>query len=163
MGCDEHMFVERMRKGVWVPVRPPETNYWSLYTQEQSALETFAENMEEDPFPTFAPEWNFGRDYRAYGHLAGVRVRDIMFKRPAGLPRDVSPVIALMYEDWGMDAHSATFYTLKELVRYFEAENGTPDVLGLGRILQLIQAMECVATEHGLSDDEVRMIVWFDN
>ena len=160
MGCDEHMYVERWRKTEWIHVNPPQDDFWGQFSKAEPELVTFAHAFIEDPIPTNLNFWHFGRDYRAYGYLAGVRVKTLEFKQPAGFPKDASKKVREEFLSWGQDAHTPTFYTLQELENYTKSISEFPS---LRRIRNLVVQMKKTAKNYSLSHDLVRMIVWFDN
>jgi hypothetical protein len=137
MGCDEHLYIEAFVDGAWRPIDPPKP------------IDTEREEDDSDPIPS----WNFGRSYRAYARLAGVRnyneVAPIAPDR--GLPSDMSAPVRTCYENMEPDAHSATWFTLPEI-------EGEQD-----RIEELAAEMRRVAMERGVPPEHVRAVVWFDN
>lgn len=86
MGCDIHCYAEIKKNNKWEEV-------------------------------DFGYEIYDGRNYFLFSVLAGVRnkykIRPI--KEPRGLPDDVCNSIKKGSEDWGIDGHSHSWYTLKEL------------------------------------------------
>jgi hypothetical protein len=60
------------------------------------------------------------RRYGTFGFLAGVRnysgIQPIA--EPRGIPEDISSDVATDYNDWGFDAHSASWLSVDELVPY---------------------------------------------
>jgi hypothetical protein len=57
------------------------------------------------------------RNYIFFGIIAGVRSYDTksMVSEPRGLPKDVSPQVKRHSDQWGVDGHSHSYLTLKEL------------------------------------------------
>lgn len=100
MGCDIHSYVEvRRPDGAW----------------QMLAGDLFEGEYEQDrtePFPH--------RTYGLFGFLADVRNYSHVpsLDKPRGLPEDVSAELAEKYADWGVDAHSASWLTLAELLRH---------------------------------------------
>jgi len=104
MGCDIHLFVERLHKGVWVPVNPepaPQAvkddygiHHWGRYVDE-NPLEEIGQAMLdfEDRVPSSAQAWWFGRNYPAFAQLAGVRGDHGIMQDPEGVPDDASPAV----------------------------------------------------------------------
>lgn len=197
MGCDIHCYVEKWVGTHWVPVYPPNDEgagwrNWGRYTPSPSPIELLAQahTPVEQLEPHEAPYWYFGRDYEAFGNLAGVRRQDLVFEEPRGLPEDMSPGTLRVYgvkigEDltsekadrWVKERISKRF-TLggEEYVTgpgwhsasYFTlrelathiAENLTAEP----RILELREAMKNVLQENGMEDaSHVRVVFWFDN
>jgi hypothetical protein len=161
--------MERKTPRGWVLINPPKENGWGEYADAESELEQLAQSHDEWPEPTIANFWQFGRFYEIYAFLAGVRSSySPMFKAPRGIPVDVHPLLRAAYDDWGPDAHSATWYTLSELEHHFRArgmdkrKNGfTTD--GIERLRNLILAMNREAEKYKLTNQDIRMIIWFDN
>jgi hypothetical protein len=118
MGCDIHLYVERVHltKG-WVPVDPPGAEHeeppfnrdgtanphysaqpsrtsWSRFIEPESDLKLLADAGQEkaDVIPSVANSWSFWRNYSAFARLAGVRsvagVEPFLPRRP--VPADVS-------------------------------------------------------------------------
>jgi len=65
-----------------------------------------------------------GRNYALFSTLAGVRnYGDTeIIDEPRGIPSDANKFIKADYERWGCDAHTPSWFTLKELIDYQEAE-----------------------------------------
>lgn len=117
MGCDIHVFVEQLDdKGVWCKLDEPSIEIYK----------------DQNGNPVMYDTWYFGRNYALFSMLADVRngygfagcdtgdpVEPI--SEPRGLPADVSPEIFKEHQEWGYDAHSATYFTLREL-RYVDWE-----------------------------------------
>jgi len=87
MGCDIHSFAEKRNK---------QTNKWEKVKGKH-------------PF-----NW---RNYSVFAFLAGVRNYDHCepLAEPKGIPKDVCEEIRIEYEGWEYDAHSASYFTAKEL------------------------------------------------
>lgn len=111
--------------------------------------------------PDFEPfDW---RNYAMFGFLAGVRSHwcDPIVE-PRGFPANASYAVHKDYEDWGTDAHTPSFLTLKELLDFGYAKlayNGEtyrdnlPDIF----FVDLVKLAM-------LGDPEdVRVVFWFDN
>jgi hypothetical protein len=110
MGTDIHLFVERRVNGEWLSV-----DKWT----------------EEDGYPYVA--WNDGFykgcNYDLFAILADVRngygfagcdTGDCFnpIDAPRGLPDDVSPKVEANSDHWGIDGHSHSWFTLKELLNF---------------------------------------------
>lgn len=100
VGCDIHMYVEKKKNGKWVPAQ-------GMIKDEDSGIM-------DVPYPdTFYNE----RNYLLFGFLTGGEVRREMnspFKLK-GFPKNASPEIRKIYEQYGCDAHSPSYLTLEEL------------------------------------------------
>jgi hypothetical protein len=204
MGCDIHSYVERLHptKG-WVPVNPvpsgnsgprylPNGDYnydrridwddWGRWLKDsKSPVKALADTGRElvDIIPEKAESWSFGRNYEAFGELAGVRREELgppIERR--GVPEDISEqlfhegffVEVAVLDDlasrkrngktyyWGPYWHSSHWYSLSEMIqfcrdRFFKEK----------RIWQLRDEMKKVAKTYGLGSDGVRFVFWFDN
>jgi hypothetical protein len=90
MGCDIYTFVEwRTPEGEWQQV-----------------------DAEKELFG-----W---RSYNTFGWLADVRNYSAVpfIAAGRGLPADVSDTVRAEYEEWGLDAHSASWVSLEELAKF---------------------------------------------
>jgi hypothetical protein len=196
MGCDIHCYVERVHpaKG-WVPVNPPKGNSesrynpdgsynhnrkvdwedWGRWVEEEAPLKKLADLALEkvDIIPEQANDWAFGRNYEAFGQLAGVRSGCEPFEDLRHVPDDISdPVFREGYQDsaqwggrqverfgqtwyFGPDWHSPTWYDLDDLKLYSRGSEL--------RIRQLRDELKKVAKTYGLQGHQVRVVLWFDN
>lgn len=115
MGCDIHLYVEKLEKEKWVSA-----DKWSKEkNDDDSDMERVAY---DDQIYT-------GRNYDLFGILADVRngrgfagvdMGDgfIPIDMPRDLPHDVSPEVGKMADYWEGDGHSHSHFTLKELIDY---------------------------------------------
>ena len=113
MGCDIHMFVEIHRhdrdfKDGWRDADNYQKDYWNT-DKRVTELSRFEK----------VPIWD-GRDYTLFSILAGVRNSNNIkpVKEPRGFPEDCNESIKNQYEEWGIDAHTPSWLTLKELKAY---------------------------------------------
>jgi hypothetical protein len=120
--------------------------------------------------------------------LAGVRNYDRCepLSEPRDLPEDVSKEIKKEYEEWGYDAHSASYLTIKELIcfdydkKFWNrrvskqigpnswtgtglAEEGEGEIISyrenLGEgFFDRLEALKSLG-----EPDDVRIVFWFDN
>lgn len=103
MGCDIHPFVEvQLEEGSWDLVLKPELTEYG-----------------------FTNNYYFSRmrNYDLFGVLADVRngtygEEFVPIAEPRGLPDDISCDVKAISEDWGIDGHSHSYLTLKELLDY---------------------------------------------
>lgn len=60
------------------------------------------------------------RNYARFATLADVRNYGgtVPISQPRGIPKDCNEFIKRDYADWGCDAHSASYFTLRELIDY---------------------------------------------
>lgn len=120
------------------------------------------------------------RNYSLFAVLANVRndgSHDYIDK-PRGLPDDATEFVKQDYEDFGWDAHSCSYLTLRELIEYHD-EHKPKDIFGHYILLPLINDLKRRADEFhfiyefswdGVRRDEalqqaenMRFIFWFDN
>lgn len=137
MGCDIHAYVEkRNAKGQWEIVlgkNPWIDEYLELSksAEENGDLDRanrFKQQVKEYELnkPIVTEGWIYeGRSYNLFGILAGVRNYEVTpISEIKGIPNDSCKKITEEYENWGCDAHSASYYTFEELLDY-EWENNT--------------------------------------
>jgi len=98
-----------------------------------------------------------GRNYRLFGVLANVRgTPDSEFTQAnRDLPDDCCDQLSNEYESWGDDGHSATYYTLAELLAYPWSRRGFSD---FGDSVERLKARSA-SPDY----DDVRLTIWFDN
>ena len=104
-----------------------------------------------------------GRNYNLFGVLAGVRSREEgMIDYPRDLPDDLSEEIRDEYMSWGCDAHSATYYTLDELL---DSDYRKMSVGELAEIRLKYFFKDVLDTCLKLTDNpsDFRLVFWFDN
>lgn len=105
-----------------------------------------------------------GRNYTLFGALAGVRdgSMEIISDFAKGLPVDVSTEICNMSDDWGMDAHSHSYLTAKELVdsKYYKMSDFELEDMGIGTFF--FRTVVNTLLNMGNPED-VRIVFWFDN
>lgn len=119
------------------------------------------------------------RNYSLFAVLADVRNDGYDYiDEPRGLPDDVTEFVKKDYETWGWDAHSCSYFTLRELIEYHD-EYKPKDIYGHDILLPLINELKRRADEFhfiyefswdGTRRDEamqkaedIRFIFWFDN
>lgn len=142
MGADIHMYTEIRgwfpnEEPRWIHVQQallldaPEQSHYAMNEpyDEEYALEDLPLDQVDGPEPinTLGRSWYPGRNYEEFQMLAGVRGETFPPMKPPTLelPVDTCQEIRTAYESWGVDAHTATYYTLDELVNieksgYFE-------------------------------------------
>lgn len=172
MGCDIHMYVERRSnkygggKTEWVS-----GDYFSIKNPKNPSCIPIHQELYGD------------RNYALFAVLANVRNRYYdeaypYIDTPRGLPDDVTEYVKAEYDSWGMDAHSCSYFTLKELVE-FHAEKAPMDDFGYDILKPLIERLKQRADEfsiiydfewnRGMSDEmidkmgNIRIVFWFDN
>ena len=100
MGCDIHIHCEyRDDDGIW---HNCDNHIWD---------EDNEEFVVEDIY--------WGRNYDLFGILAGVRSREYpMISPPRGIPHDISAKTKEFADMWRGDAHSYSYVTMKELIKW---------------------------------------------
>ena len=170
MGCDIHIVVMRKHKGNWVTVDPPppidpeptygdpsdETN-WGRYMEVNEIEELAASLLPfEDRIPSDIHEWNFWRDYEAFGNVAGVR-GGAALSSPKGWPPDSPDSYDDAYRDW---CHSPTWFAADE---WAELCKKHPQFEDDPRWCGLRDAMLKIASDYNINPADVRMVICFDN
>ena len=101
MGCDISVHCEYRKDGVWYN------------------CDNFEWDQEYGRYEFSSIYWY--RNYELFGVLAGVR--DISYgtiSEPKGLPEDISPKTKELADEWKGDAHSYSYLTMRELLRWKE-------------------------------------------
>lgn len=104
MGCDIHLYTEKRKGDEWVCVDHFKINpYYRDFPNE------------EEPYQLI-PIYDT-RDYLLFATLANVRNYSGItpIDAPRGLPNDVSDTVKEASENWGVDGHSHSWLTAKEL------------------------------------------------
>ena len=96
MGCDIHMYIEKMRNGKWVPAQ-------GFVEIDDGVIDVPYNDRFSD------------RDYLLFGMLAGVRDSTNQMFEPKGFPSDASPELNAVYKGWEPVAHTPSYLTLAEL------------------------------------------------
>lgn len=164
MGCDMHAYIETKRKnndGNWQVLPLLAIKY-------------------SDRFPSILDFYS-GRDYELFGWLTGGIVRcdtDTALDAPRGIPQDVDYEIEKEYNNWNGDAHSASYFTLKELKEAYSeipkkvyefdtwGESTTKKVKNefRKRVKYFLNTIEVLVETIGwFDDDEIRIVFWFDS
>lgn len=110
MGCDIHMYTEFKHDGQWKncdhfmfnPSFDPTRCKSFLSSQYQ--LVPFFDDRNYDLFSVLANVRNYANTDYIDNHR--------------GLPENVTLYVKSEYEDWELDAHSASYFTLKELIDF---------------------------------------------
>lgn len=113
MGCDIHTHVEFYHEGTktW---KDGNRYYRNPYYDRDG-------DDEEEKRAFWVDELCGERNYGLFAILADVRNNSKVecICKPKGLPDDCNAYIKKCYEEWGADAHSASYFTLKELMKYY--------------------------------------------
>lgn len=123
MGCDIHHYEEvRSEDGDWASVQKLVKNeYYEQYPDEERPM-VLDHYGYDDPrrlwrcYDLFAILANVRNGRGFAGCLTGAGFNSIV--EPRGLPDDVSDVIKSESDSWGMDGHSHSWLTLKEILDY---------------------------------------------
>lgn len=110
MGCDIHTHIECRRNWVQNPT-------W-IDADHYKRNEYFGLDECEKEFDVIEVFGN--RNYSLFSLLADVRNygNTVPISEPRGLPEDCNEHIVKDFEDWGCDAHSESYFTLKELIDF---------------------------------------------
>ena len=116
------------------------------------------------PYP-YSDQPYGGRCYRLFGALAGVRDTSVDMIVPGRwdkLPDDVSVELESMSDDFGMDAHSHSYLTLRELMdsKYYKMSVLALQSIGIDPYF--FKTMVPDLQKFGDPDD-IRIVFWFDN
>ena len=143
---------------------------------EDYIMNKFLKNsISDDPnFPYWKDESKFpypytdqpysNRNYRLFGALSGVRdgSMELIADMDRGLPDDVSDELCNIFDEWGMDAHSANYLYLDEILEssYYKMSDEDLDDLGVGTFFfrDVVDALLDVGEPKN-----VRLVFWFDN
>jgi hypothetical protein len=164
MGCDIHFYVEkyvydidRPGNGTWISIDKWTLNpYYSEYPDEPEWEVTLENEMFSE------------RNYFLFAILANVRNQDhlmIPISTTRGLPDDVSPKIKILSDYEGIDAHSHSWLTVKEIIDYdwdresiYNGKKFTPRDCCKEFINEFIPKILKLAAAQDL-----RLVFWFDN
>lgn len=168
MGCDIHMYVEYNRTG------KAESDW--LCGDYFRVADPLAEKPAIKRIELYGE-----RDYSLFAVLADVRNSNLCdyIAEPRGLPDDVTEFVKREYGAWGNDAHSCSYFTLRELIDYHD-EHKPQDLLGYDVLKPLINKLKQRADELDLiwdfewhnsftrdiahkKADRIRIVFWFDN
>lgn len=136
MGCDIHLFVEVRKDGKWEAIKDidkyalkqaqEDLDYFRCFGADEMPGYTemdFIERVEQESQPKYMFLYN-GRNYNLFSMLAGVRngyrsngntyeITPIDYAR--GVPSDASDAYKQYADEWGVDGHSHSYFTLTEL------------------------------------------------
>lgn len=160
MGCDIHVRTEVRRyrdeartDGIWISADTFKVNPdHFLYGND--------ERYEVEEIYT-------GRDYNLFSILADVRNyyagtrRVVPISKPKGFPDDASDETKSSYEHWRCDAHSASWYTLQELLNNKDRFTETEFIEAIDKLQSLTRNHPYPQFE--IKAEDVRIVFWFDN
>lgn len=162
MGCDIHIYLESKKKingeERWVNV-----DHWQINPYFNNENSDWDGEREFEHVPVY-----FGRNYELFGILAGVRDNSMTpIDDPRGIPNDISDVTRKEHEQWKQDAHSATYFTLDELLDFYQKKKKHQETLDyfLNGIKERFYREFFLVSEERNKDFEkkFRVIFWFDN
>lgn len=133
MGCDIHLYKEKKVDGQWV-------------TADEGWVDEYNEGYVDVPWKKRFTQ----RDYDLFGFLCkGVR-REFDFSLiEKGLPEQMSPEVAAIYNHWESDAHSCSYLTLTELKEAWEMLQKTlTPVSGMIHKDQLVTLQETLNSDN---------------
>lgn len=170
MGCDIHWYMEKKKSGKW--------ELLGELIKEESPID----HIEDEPCYIQSPTDHMGRDYNLFAVLTGNHVRARSQNTPAlpeprGLPSDICKEIKIVCDQYGIDGHSHTYFTLKELEEFFitpDSMLGIPtDLIPIGTLNKnrhqfpdmerVINIMREYLSEVGDDSERIRAVFWFDN
>lgn len=159
MGCDEHMYFEVNRAGTWAVVAPDPALDGDGSDGGDGWFQTYPDINE-----ALQKRWHLDRYYHAYAQLCGVRLSGAMPYEPwfpdRGCPPG-DPSIRSFHDPEGVPDgadHSPSWFTLAEL-----AEKMAPVADPVPRLADLLAKMIEVAKREGVSPENLRAIIGFDN
>lgn len=169
MGCDIHTHVE---------IR---SDRWGRRQIDWRCGDYFSVIDPLDPDAKYVVQEVHGnRNYSLFAVLADVRNDGSLdyIDEPRGLPDDVTEFVKEDYDGWGWDAHSCSYFTLRELIEYHN-EHAPKNMFGHYILLPLINDLKRRADEFNLiyehwwdgdryedallKAEDIRFVFWFDN
>lgn len=171
MGCDIHLYAEKKVysyadkdkiAGKWVSL-----DKWV----ERDEWETDTELYRELDVPDEDEVYSHGRNYNLFTALANVRSQyftDPQFICEAkGFPKDASRMVKLKKKHYGSDGHSHSWLTLAELKAFDWSSFGKTCDDFRNEVFQKLEAWKKdyphQKDEEARTDEEVRIVFWFDN
>jgi hypothetical protein len=180
MGCDIHFFIEKytdepQKSGPIYEEEVKEENINELLGDERKKSWKSIDEWEWHKYPgesdylSCKSELYSHRNYDVFSTLAyGVRGDGPSISEPRGLPDDVSCPVKTCSDQWGMDAHSHSYFTLSELIDAYERLKPELDKhykdSYWGNPIDIIKE-EIIDKMKLLGDntDHIRCVFWFDN
>lgn len=159
MGCDIHLFAEKL-------VTPKWWQFWKklkwISIDKYTPNSDFGE-YDNEPELHIEPESRFysGRNYNLFCALAGVRRymfigEAAIVSNPKGLPVDCCEEIKEESRKCGSDGHSHSWNTLAELEAFDWSEYGTTCDRFKEKVFHKLR-------EHSNDPHKVRIVYFFDN
>lgn len=123
MGCDIHLYVE---------INTEVNNYksWKIFEKlYRIGLYDKEEILHE--------KWYGNRNYNVFAMLADVRnyhdIEPISFRK--GIPENTSEKIKMLYDSWAGDSHSASYFTLYQLLELEKQGYWNKTITHTGKVL----------------------------
>lgn len=167
MGCDVHFFVEKkstqfLREKKLNSILEIDDQVHIDIWESADVIEDNPEYHEvEDPRKktiAYPSRFYSGRNYFLFGILAGVREDRVdPITEPRGIPTDICDILKEEYSRWGSDAHTASYYTLSELINFDWDKVASKS--HLSAFMETIEKMKKISE----NTDDVRCVFWFDN
>jgi hypothetical protein len=159
MGCDIHLYAERLITPKW----------WEFWKKSKwVSIDKYTSNPDFGEYD-FEPEFIIesenriysGRNYNLFCALAGVRGYQFegepsMVSEPKGLPNDVCDEIKRESAKYGSDGHSHSWNTLAELEAFNWEQYGTTCDRFKEKVFPKLRT-------HSKDPDKVRIVYFFDN
>jgi hypothetical protein len=173
MGCDIHFFVEKFSadkdyegpKGVQEERNAKLLEVLETESEPRWITADSWEYLDEDEGDEYA-YWSVVRDKRFYAGrnyylftiLAGVRGNrdDDKISEPRGVPDDISDAYREQLRQWEGDAHSKSYFTLKELL---DVDWSKYEIEYIPEFFETIEKMKQLDTDP----EKVRCLFFFDN
>lgn len=162
MGCDIHLMVEK--KVYHYDDEKKENGKWVNIDKWIENEDAFRFDEKDKMIIPREERFYSGRNYNLFSALAGVRSSSFIntpptISKPKGVPKDASSFYKREVRKWKGDGHSHSWLTLAELKAFDWSEYGkTCDEFRL----ETIPALE-KCKSHNTTDDEVRIVFFFDN
>lgn len=154
MGCDIHMYVEKLQNEEQQDFEDKKP-WREIYRPVQRI---FSDNISAWDINYYGYE---NRNYTLFAILAGVRnYKDWEpIHEPKGIPDDCSPFVLSEYKDWDTDGHSHSWFTLQELLDYDWGQISEVKKYCSPFIDTTIERLK----ELGEVYENIRIVFWFDN
>jgi hypothetical protein len=197
MGTDIHVMLEWRDGDKWYPFNPepdPDGPWdsWGKFTPAPTPMEILAQELNIDGYAVEAYVWNYSRDYRAFGQLAGVRSHERQMFEPDSVPVNCHMGIwstlhmkEAGIQDWDERVISEAWLSkrgvpyevrVRDGVKWIRDPdfhtpgclemvqlNAVPDEYLAGSLVELVQEVKRLCNLRKIVFQNVRMIFWFDN
>lgn len=155
MGCDIKTYMEYRKPTnsgpIWTDCNEYKPNPYYNPNDEPSVPKSYKKYTIAD-----------SRNYNLFAVLANVRNYNGIkpLANPKGIPKDSCSEIIEGYESFKLDAHSASYYTLTELL------NALPEYPILSNLVILLkETYDKVFPKNAplITTNDIRIVFWFDN